>query len=108
MVTIGKGRDVMTLINVFTVRPEKQQALVDLLIEATDRTIKRQPGFVSATIHRSLDGTKVVNYAQWRSKRDFDAMRSNPETWPHMEAAAALASFDPIVCEVVDSIGDDR
>ena len=58
MVTIGKGRDVMTLINVFTVRPEKQQALVDLLIEATDRTIKRQPGFVSATIHPSLDGRR--------------------------------------------------
>ena len=109
MVTIGKGRDVMTLINVFTVKPEKQQALVDLLIEATDRTMKRQPGFLSATIHRSLDGTKVnVNYAQWRSKRDFDAMRSNPEARPHMEAAAALASFEPIVCEVVESVGDER
>jgi quinol monooxygenase YgiN len=105
MATIGKGRDVMTLINVFTVKPEKQQALVDLLIEATDRTMKKQPGFVSATIHRSLDGTKVVNYAQWRSKGDFDAMRSNPDARPHMEAAAALATFDPIVCEVAESVG---
>jgi quinol monooxygenase YgiN len=105
--TIGKGRDVMTLINVFTVEPEKQRALVDLLVEATERTMKRQPGFVSASIHRSIDGTKVVNYAQWRSKADFDAMTRNPDAWPHMEAAAALATFDPIVCEVVDSIGDD-
>jgi quinol monooxygenase YgiN len=108
MATIGKGRDVMTLINVFTVKPEKQQALVDLLIEATDRTMKRQPGFVSATIHRSLDGTKVVNYAQWRSKGDFDAMRSNPDARPHMEAAAALATFEPIVCEVAESVDDDE
>ena len=108
MATIGKGREIMTLINVFTVKPEKQQALVDLLIEATDRTMKRQPGFVSATIRRSLDGTRVVNYAQWRSKRDFDAMRSNPDVQPHMEAAAALATFDPIVCEVAESVGDDE
>jgi len=49
-----------------------------------------------------------VNYAQWRSKRDFDAMRSNPEARPHMEAASALATFDPIVCEVAESVGDDE
>ena len=31
------------------------------------------PGFISASIHRSLDGTKVINYAQWRSQADFAA-----------------------------------
>jgi heme-degrading monooxygenase HmoA len=67
--------------------------------------MKQLPGFVSASIHRSVDGTKVVNYAQWRSKADFEAMRQNPETRPHMEAAAALGSFDPILCEVAESIG---
>lgn len=25
-------------------------------------------GFVSANIHASLDGTRAVNYAQWRSE----------------------------------------
>ena len=105
MATIRKGHDVLTLINVFTVRPEDQQRLVDLLIEATEQTMKRLPGFVSANIHKSLDGTKVVNYAQWRTKGDFEAMRQNPEARPHMEAAAAIAAFDPILCEVSDSIG---
>lgn len=103
MATIRKGREVLTLVNVFTVKPENQQPLVDLLIEATEQTMKRLPGFISASIHRSLDGTKVVNYAQWRSKNDFDAMRQNPEARPHMEAAAALAAFDPILCEVAES-----
>ena len=32
-------------------------------------------------------------------------MTRNPETKPHMEAAAALAAFEPVLCEVVDSIG---
>ena len=31
-------------------------------------------------------------------------MRTNPEAIPHMKAAAALASFDPITCEVSESI----
>jgi hypothetical protein len=48
-----------------------------------------------------------VNYAQWRSKGDFEAMKSNPEARPHMEAAAALATFEPIVCVVAESVGDD-
>jgi quinol monooxygenase YgiN len=104
MVTIRKGRDVLTLVNVFTVKPENQQKLVDMLVEATDKTMKKLPGFISASIHRSLDGTKVVNYAQWRSKTDFDAMRQNPAAQPHMAAVAAIATFDPIVCEVADSV----
>ena len=104
MVTIRKGRDVLTLVNVFTVKAENQQKLVNMLVEATDKTMKKLPGFISANIHRSLDGTKVVNYAQWRSKTDFDAMRQNPSAKPHMEAAAALAKFEPILCEVADSI----
>ena len=104
MAIIDQRDDVFTLINVFTVKQENQDTLVTLLIEATNNTMRRLPGFVSASNHKSLDNTRVVNYAQWRSKDDFDAMRTNPEAIPHMKAAAALASFDPIACEVSESI----
>ncbi|MDQ2974447.1 MAG: antibiotic biosynthesis monooxygenase [Acidobacteriota bacterium] len=107
MTTISKENEVVTPINVFTVRPENQQQLVDLLIEATKKTMRHLPGFVSANIHKSFDGTKVVNYAQWRSVEDFLAIKQNPEARPHMQAAAALGDFDPILCEVSDSIGID-
>lgn len=105
MSTIEKGSKVLTLINVFTVAPEKQQELVALLINATSETMKHLPGFISANIHRSFDGTKVVNYAQWESEADFEAMKRNPKAGPHMQAAAALAQFDPILCEVSDATG---
>jgi quinol monooxygenase YgiN len=105
MATIANGREMLTLINVFTVKPEDQQKLVQLLLDATDETMKHLPGFVSATIHKSHDGKKVVNYAQWRSLKDFEAMRQDPKAKPHMAAAAALATFEPILCEVVESIG---
>jgi quinol monooxygenase YgiN len=105
MATIAVGRDVLTLINVFTVKPENQQALVQLLVDATEQTMRHVPGFISASIHKSHDGTKVVNYAQWRSQKDFDAMRQDPKARAHMAAAAALATFEPILCEVAESIG---
>lgn len=103
MSTIEKGNSVLTLINVFTVDFEKQHKLVALLIEATGQTMKQLPGFVSANIHRSLDGKKIVNYAQWKSVAAFEAMRKNPKAIPHMQAAAALAQFEPILCEVAEA-----
>ncbi len=77
MTTISTEQDAVTLINVFTVAPEDQQRLLDLLIEATEE-VMNEPGFLSANLHKSLDGTKVTNYAQWRSRDDFEAMLSTP------------------------------
>ncbi len=104
MATIEKHQELLTLVNVFTVSEDKQAALAGLLVHATNETMRQLPGFVSASIHRSLDGTRVINYAQWRSQADFDAMKSSPQAQRHMQAAAALASLEPIVCQVVDSI----
>ncbi len=103
MTTVSKDNKLITLINVFTVEPAKQKQLVDLLIHATETTMRHLPGFISANIHRSLDGTKVANYAQWRSVEDFEAMQTNAAAKPHMEQAAALAEFAASFYEVVDS-----
>ncbi|MBP2478640.1 antibiotic biosynthesis monooxygenase (ABM) superfamily enzyme [Crossiella equi] len=87
---------VATLINVFRVQPERQKALVALLEEATETVMRHLPGFVSANIHASEDGTRVVNYAQWRSAEDFHTMLGNPVAREHMGAAADLADgFEP-------------
>jgi len=104
MASIEKGRQLMTLVNVFTVRPELQDQLADLLVRATHETMRHLPGFISASIHKSLDGTRVINYAQWKSPADFAALQKNPEAQVHMKAAGALATFEPIICEVVDSV----
>lgn len=98
--TIRTGGDTMTLVNVFTVDPEHQQELVDILVEATD-VMLQLPGFISANLHRSPNGERVVNYVQWRSRADFDAMLLDPRAIPHMQRAAELAQYDPIITEVV-------
>jgi hypothetical protein len=60
MVTIAKDRDLVTLINVFTVAPEDQQRLVDVLVDATQAVMRNQQGFISANIHSSFDGRRVT------------------------------------------------
>jgi hypothetical protein len=66
MPTIEANSGIITQINVFTVKPENQQALVDHLIGAA--SVARQvPGWRSISIHKSIDGRSVVNYAQAES-----------------------------------------
>ncbi len=98
--TIDTGHDVATLINVFTVTSDTQQPLVDLLVEATEQVMRHRPGFVSAAIHVSLDGTRVVNYAQWSSNEDFQALRDDPAAQQHMAAAGDLAPAEPRLYQV--------
>lgn len=79
LTTISKNANIVTLINVATVEPENQQRLVELFVEVTENVMCKQPGFISANFHKSLDGQKVVTYAQWKSVKDFRAVFANPE-----------------------------
>jgi 2'-5' RNA ligase len=62
--TISVGASHLTLINVFTVAPQRQAELVEALDRATAEIFIHVPGFHSANIHASLDGTRVVNYGR--------------------------------------------
>jgi len=103
MTTISPSRKLVTLINVFTVEPANQQRLLDLLARATETSVQHAPGFVSASLHRGLDGTKVTMYAQWRSVEDYEAMRADPAPLPYFQQALAIAKFDPGMYEVVET-----
>src|SRR5258708_11910920 len=92
---------IVTLINVFTVEPSDQQRLIDLLTRATDGLVDHAPGFLSSTLHRSIDGTKVTMYAQWRSAEDYQAMRQDPRPLPFLQEALTFARFEPGMYEIV-------
>ena len=64
MPKIAKNNDVITVIIIFAVEPERQQELVDTIVEFLEKGVKNQPGFVSSSIHKSVDGVRVMNYAQ--------------------------------------------
>jgi len=102
MPTISKENHFLTLINVFTVEPPNQQKLIELLTLATDSSVRKIEGFLSASLHRSIDGSKVTMYAQWQSMEHYQKMRSNPTASPYLEQALEIAKFDPGVYEVAE------
>jgi quinol monooxygenase YgiN len=103
MTTVSKKNNFLTLINVFTVEPVNQQKLVDLLTLATESTVKNITGFISSSLHRSLDGTKVTMYAQWKSMEDYQNMRNNSTASPYLQQALEFAKFEPGMYEVVET-----
>ncbi|MBP2233178.1 quinol monooxygenase YgiN [Azospirillum agricola] len=89
--TIDSQAESLTLINVYEVEPEKQAELAKALSDATESTIRHQPGFISVSIHSSFDGRKVVNYAQWVSKEHFEGFMKKPGTQDQLKQFAGLA-----------------
>ena len=88
-------------INVFHVSPKDQQRAVDILTQITGDIVSKAPGFVSSTLHRSSDGTKVAMHARWRSYADYEAMRRDPAPLTALNELMTIARFDPGMYEVV-------
>lgn len=107
MTTLNTDNGVLTLINTFTVAPENVDDLLDALGQATEQTMRHMPGFISANFHVSDDRRHVANYAQWRSKADFEAMLKSPAAQKHMKEAVSLAkSAQPVIyslCQTVEA-----
>ena len=91
MATLAVDNKIITVIMIFSVEAERQQELVDAIAEFV-KTVKEQPGFVSANIHKSIDGVKVANYAQWQSQKDYQNFIDDKEV---QKKAAKLKEFNP-------------
>ena len=100
MPTIEANTEVVTQINIFTVPEGGQQALIDFLMAAA-KFASTTPGWISASVHRSRDGTRVVNYAQSESieaaQRIIDRLREGG--W--LERNKALGEAHPGLYDVV-------
>src|SRR5262249_59120118 len=74
-ISIRSNSDIVTLINIFTVEPSNQERLLQLLTEGTETLMSRQPGYISASSHKSKDARKVINYAQWIKTKTVSSSR---------------------------------
>lgn len=107
MPTISKNNDLITVIAVFSVAPEQQQELIDNIVEFLEKAVKFQPGFISSSIHKSLDGVRVMNYAQWKSQKDYDDFISHTEVQDQGIKLAQFPQPDIHIYEVAVSFPED-
>ena len=86
MPEIRPDSDFVTQITIAEAEDGKQAELLALMVERA-RFMARQPGFISISLHRSLDGKQIANYVQWASRDQLVAAHHTPEfrdKWPQV------------------------
>ena len=78
MPEIRPRSDLVTQITTAEAEEGKQDELLALMTERA-RFMARQPGFVSISLHRGLDGRRIVNYVQWATREQLAAAHHTPE-----------------------------
>jgi heme-degrading monooxygenase HmoA len=100
MAQIRTQQQPVTQITVVEAEPGKQAQALELMTERAE-FMARQPGFVSISLHRSLDGRRIVNYVQWESRDLLAAAHRSPQfrrEWGHFDALTD--EIDPHLYEV--------
>ena len=101
MTDISERHDICTQITTVKLPPDKQDEALNLMIERA-RFMSTQPGFVSVNLHRSKDGSHVVNYVQWTNAEKLAAAHHSPEfrkKWPRF--GEIVQEIDPCLYDVV-------
>jgi heme-degrading monooxygenase HmoA len=98
----------VTQITIIEAEPDSQAEALSVMTERA-RFMASQPGFVSISLHRSLDGRRIVNYIQWSSREQLHAAHKSPQFRKEWERFGQQADeIDPHlyeVCAVMDTTG---
>lgn len=108
MPQIQIGQQPVTQITMIEAEPEKQAEALSLMRERA-RFMQRQPGFISVSLHRSLDGRRIVNYIQWESRDLLRAAHQSPEFRKAWSQFGNLTDdIDPHLYEVADVLAKSQ
>jgi heme-degrading monooxygenase HmoA len=90
----------VTQITIIESEPGKQAEVLSVMSERA-KFMSRQPGFISISLHRSLDGRRVINYIQWQDRDRLREAHQSPEfrrEWGHFDELTD--EIDPHLYEV--------
>jgi quinol monooxygenase YgiN len=101
MPDIRQRAGIVTQITTVKMRPDNQEEVLSLMMERA-KFMAKQPGFVSVNLHRSEDGSHVVNYVQWTDKERLKAAHHSPEfreKWPKF--GELVQDVEPALYDIV-------
>ena len=102
MPQIQTSNQPVTQITIVEAEPAKQAQALSMMSERA-RFMSRQPGFVSISLHRSLDGRRIVNYIQWQSREQLKSAHRSPDFRKEWNQFDQLTDgIDPHLYEVVE------
>lgn len=103
MITISENNLYLTVITTFTVEPQHQHSLMDVLTQTTN-TIKQVKGFISSSLLKSTDNTKVILYTQWQSQEDYNKSAKDYNDLLNLKEVLPIATFKSQMYYVMKTI----
>jgi heme-degrading monooxygenase HmoA len=100
MPQIQPGTQPITQITIVEPEPGKEAEALSVMKDRA-KFMAAQPGFVSISLHRSLDGRRIVNYVQWKNRDLLQAAQQSPKfrkEWTHFDRITE--DIDPHLYEV--------
>lgn len=91
---IRAGDSVVTFDQVWTLAGREAQSRWLEVMHDSVHILQAKPGFVSMTLHSSLDGTRIAVYAQWTSRETLQAAISDPEAVAAHDRMAEIGTSD--------------
>jgi len=61
----------LTVINIMKPSKSDKNEVLSLLKEGINKTMIHQEGYISSSVHTSLDNNYVINYSQWQTMNDL-------------------------------------
>ena len=110
---IARGSRLATGINVFTLPPDRHEALIETLT-AINREIlaHHYPMIVSANFHRAIDAPIIINYNQYTDRAQGQFLRTQANVAPLMKRTHDLSDKHEIrwyeTVDVVTAGSEDR
>jgi hypothetical protein len=110
---IRSGSTLVSGINVFTLPPERHEALIETLNAIDSEILKYKfPMNVSANFHRAIDAPIVINYNQYTDRKSGQHLRTVETIAPLMKRTHDLSDAHEIrwysVADVVTVDGTDQ
>src|SRR4051794_18644129 len=106
MPQIKTDKQPVTQITMIDAEPGKQAEALSIMTERA-RFMAHQPGCISISLHRSLDGRRIVNYVQWEAPDLLRAAHQSPEFHKAWNRFGKLTDgIDPHLYEVAEIIDE--
>jgi Antibiotic biosynthesis monooxygenase len=90
---IAEPSSIIAMINVLSTDPSRRDQLMDVWRRGAERFWEKMPGAVAAALHRSEDGMRLVNYAQWTSGEAWQ--RARQEAFDNRAGMHGFGTSDP-------------
>jgi heme-degrading monooxygenase HmoA len=98
-IPIGPATGYVPLINIISTTPAQREQLIGVWKRGTENYWSKIPGAVGAALHASRDGMRLLNYALWESREDWQKSRESAGT--NRAGVHGLGTSDPRLYEVV-------